>query len=48
MAAIKKSTTKRKAATKKSALSIDDKNRIWALLTIIVALLALVGFWYLK
>ena len=48
MAATKKSTTKKKTATKKSALSIDDKNRIWALLTIIVALLTLVGFWYLR
>lgn len=48
MAATKKTTTKKKAVTKKSCLSAEDKTKIWTLLTIIVALLALVGFWYLR
>jgi len=48
MAATKKTTTRKKAATKKSGLSVEDKTKIWTLLTIIVALLVLVGFWYLR
>ena len=43
----KKAAPKKTVTVKKSALSEQDKNTIWLLLTVIVALLALLGFYYL-
>ena len=43
----KKAAPKKTVTAPKSSLSDQDKNTIWLLLTVIVALLALLGFYYL-
>lgn len=48
--AAKKTTTKRVTKTapaKKGGLTLQDKNTIWLFLTIVVALLVLICFYYL-